>query len=72
MDFIKYKPVIYKDGSFYKVKPYVLNVVNNTCQPIAHKSFICNISTGEVTAGFITSDNYTFLTSSGDSFITAN
>ena len=71
MSYIKYKPVIYKDGTFYKVKPYIVNAGTN----ISYKSYIYKISSGGdtpvVESGFITSDNHIFMTVNNEYFVSA-
>ena len=57
MSYTKYKPVIYKDGTFYKVKPYIIRVTN--LGQVPQEAFASN-------------DSEPYLTNEKDYLITTN
>jgi hypothetical protein len=57
MSYTKYKPVIYKDGTFYKVKPYIIRITN--LGQVPQEAFASN-------------DREPYLTNKKDYFITTN
>lgn len=57
MGYVKYKPVIYKNGVFYNVKPYIIKVTN--LGPIPEQGLLTNSEIPYLTNTkqyFVTSD----------------